>query len=99
VDCVTPAIGRACLDFGQVGSRETMDNALSKTIELRDGPARGRRVAIRDSDTELTLPVNPDDRFGSWIVYRPSGECNAEGLELWSEYLESEWPETVPTDL
>ena len=76
-----------------------MDNAPSKTIELCDGPARGRRVAVRDSDTELTLPVNPDDRFSAWTVYRPSGESNAEGFELWSEYLESEWLESVPADL
>jgi hypothetical protein len=77
-----------------------MDHAHSrKMIELRDGPAGGRRVAVRHGDTELTLPVNADDRFSAWIVYRPSGEHNAEGLELWSEYLESEWPETAPADL
>jgi hypothetical protein len=69
---------------------------------------RGRRsprapaiatTVTRDGDTELALPVDADDRFGAWIVYRPSGEHNAEGLEVWSESIESEWPETAPADL
>jgi hypothetical protein len=70
----------------------------NKTVTLDGGHAHGRHVVVSEDATQLTLPVDPDDRFGTWTVYRPSGERSADGLEIWREYLESRWLDTAPAD-
>lgn len=76
-----------------------MDTPEEKTIELGDGPARGRQVTVKSSDTQLTLQADPADRFSAWVVYRPTGERNPSGIEIWCEYLETDWHETLPADM
>ena len=67
-----------------------------KTIELRDGPLCGKRVTILSGDAQATLPVNASDLFGPWAVYRPSAERCADGTEIWTEDVESQWKDTGP---
>jgi hypothetical protein len=66
----------------------TADN---KTVELRGGPADGRRVSIPLGFTELTLQVDSADKFSAWAVYRPTSDRSADGVEIWSEYVETTW--------
>ena len=54
-----------------------------RTIELRGGPADGTRVAIAYGLDEATVPVNSTDKFGAWVVYRPTSERCADGTEIW----------------
>ena len=49
-----------------------------KTIELRGGAADGQRMSVPEGSTELSLPV-----AGGTAVYAPSGDRNADGLEIW----------------
>ena len=62
-----------------------------KTIELRGGHANGRRVTIQAAFTQLTVQVNSADKFSAWITYRPTSERCADGVEIWSEYVETSW--------
>ena len=62
-----------------------------KTIELRGGHASGRRVSIPLGFTELTIQVDAADKFSAWIVYRPTRERAADGIEIWDEYVETNW--------
>jgi hypothetical protein len=70
-----------------------------KTVVLGDGRARGRRVDVETHADELSLPVDPSDRFGAWMIYRPSGRKDADGLEVWIEHVDSGWADTAPADL
>jgi len=71
----------------------------NKTIELRGGPLNGKRTSVPASNTQLTLPVNSADPFSAWAVYRPSADRCADGIEIWDEYIESQWGDTGLTDL
>ena len=68
-----------------------MPAADRKTIELRGGPANGRRVSVQLGFTQLTVQVNSKDKFSAWIVYRPTSERYADGVEIWDEYVETKW--------
>ena len=70
-----------------------------KTIELRGGPANGRRVTIADLHEETTVPVNNADKFGARAVYRPTPWRCADGTEIWDEQVESKFGETELGDL
>jgi len=65
--------------------------ADKKQVELRGGPAHGRRVAIPLGFTELTLQVDSADKFSAWAVYRPTPERCDDGVEIWDEYVETQW--------
>jgi hypothetical protein len=65
--------------------------ADKKTVELRGGPADGRRIAIPLGFTELTLQVDSADKFSAWAVYRPTPDRSADGTEIWDEYVETQW--------
>jgi hypothetical protein len=65
--------------------------ADKKTVELRGGPADGRRIAIPLGFTELTLQVDSADKFSAWAVYRPTGDHADDGIEIWDEYVETQW--------
>jgi len=65
--------------------------ADKKTVELRGGPANGRRIAIPLGFTELTLQVDSADKFSAWAVYRPTPDRSADGVEIWDEYVETQW--------
>jgi hypothetical protein len=65
--------------------------ADKKTVELRGGPADGRRIAIPLGFTELTLQVDSADKFSAWAVYRPTADRSADGIEIWDEYVETQW--------
>jgi hypothetical protein len=62
-----------------------------KTIELRGGHADGRRVSVQLGFTQITVQVNSADKFSAWIIYRPTSERCADGVEIWSEYAETNW--------
>jgi hypothetical protein len=66
-------------------------NGDNKTVELRGGPADGRRVSIPLGFTELTLQVDSADKFSAWAVYRPTSDRSDDGVEIWSEYVETSW--------
>jgi hypothetical protein len=70
-----------------------------KTVVLGNGRAQGRRVEVESHADELSLPVDPSDRFGAWMVYRPSGRKAADGFEVWCEHVDSGWAETASVDL
>ena len=70
-----------------------------KTVVLGDGRAQGRRVEVETHADELSLPVDPSDRFGSWRIYRPSGRRDEDGLEVWCEDFDSGWSDTAPASL
>jgi hypothetical protein len=70
-----------------------------KTIELRGGPLNGNRVMVSESHTQVSLPVNGADKFGAWAVYRPTSERSVNGMEIWAEYVESQWGDTGLADL
>ena len=61
-----------------------------KTIELRGGPLNGHRAKVPASNTQVSLPVNPTDKYCAWAVYRPTTDRSFEGHEVWNEYVESE---------
>lgn len=68
-----------------------MATADNKTVELRGGPANGRRVSIPLGFTELTLQVDSADKFSAWAVYRPTLDRSDDGVEIWDEYVETTW--------
>jgi len=70
-----------------------------KTIELRGGPANGRRVTIADAHEEATVPVNSADKIGAWAFYRPTPWRCADGTEIWDKQVESKFGETGLGDL
>jgi hypothetical protein len=60
-------------------------------IELRDGPADGKRLFVSNGITRLDVPIRTDDggsvfecvpTFGV-VKYRPSGAYAAPGIEIW----------------
>lgn len=61
------------------------------TVELRGGPANGRRVSVRAGSSELTLMANSADKFSAWVVYRPTSERCPDGTEIWDQYLAPTW--------
>ena len=63
----------------------------NKTIELRGGHANGRRVSVQLGIKQLTVQVNSADKFSAWVVYRPTLDRCADGVEIWSEYVETSW--------
>lgn len=65
--------------------------ADSKTIELRGGHASGKRVSIPLGFTELTIQVDSADKFSAWVVYRPTSERCADGVEIWDEHVDTTW--------
>jgi hypothetical protein len=65
-----------------------------KTIELRGGPANGRRVTIADGHDETTLPGNSADKFSARAVYLPTPWRCTDGTEIWDEHVESKFGET-----
>jgi hypothetical protein len=71
-----------------------VDPTDQKTIELRGGRANGRRVSVQAGFTQVTVQVNSADKFSAWIIYRPTSERGADGVEIWSEYIESSWGNT-----
>ena len=74
-----------------------MDN--QKAIELRGGPLKSKRTDVPAGNTQVSLPVNGADKFSAWVVYRPTSERCADGIEIWAEYVESKWGDTGLTDL
>ncbi|HET9208054.1 MAG TPA: hypothetical protein VFO28_17570 [Burkholderiaceae bacterium] len=73
--------------------------AVSKTIELRGGPASGHRIQVPAESTEVTVPVDRNDRFGAWAVYRPGSERCSDGTEIWDEHVDTGWGDTGLGDL
>jgi hypothetical protein len=65
--------------------------ADTKTVELRGGHLSGRRVSVPAGFTELTLQVSSSDKFSAWAVYRPTSQRCADGVEVWEEYVETNW--------
>ena len=70
-----------------------------KTIELRGGPAGGRRVTIAEEHEETTLPVDDGEKFGAWVVYRPTSQRCADGTEIWDQHIQCESGDTGLGDL
>jgi hypothetical protein len=70
-----------------------------KTVELRSGPLNGRRATVAADATQLSLPVDGNDKFSAWVLYRPTSDRCADGTELWEEYIESQWGDTDLTGL
>ena len=75
-----------------------MTEGFTRTIELRNGPLCGKRVTIPSCDRQATLPVKKSYMFGAWAVYRPSLQRCADGTEIWTEYVESQWGATGLAD-
>jgi hypothetical protein len=73
--------------------------AENKTIELRGGPLNGRRTEVPAGNTQVVLQADASDKFSAWVIYRPTSERCADGTEIWSEYIESQWGGTGLTDL
>lgn len=57
-----------------------------KTIELRGGPADGRRMSVPSDTTEATIPI---PEFEGFAVYAPSDDRAPDGSELWDLILDS----------
>ena len=72
-----------------------MANSKLKIVVLGDGRAQGQLIEVETHADELNLPVDPSDRFGAWLVYRPSGRNNEAGLEVWCEHIDSGWADTA----
>jgi hypothetical protein len=70
-----------------------------KTVELRGGALHGKRATAPVDATQLNLPVDGNDKFTAWIVYRHTSDRCADGTEVWEEYIESQWGDTGLTDL
>ena len=56
-----------------------------KLIELRGGPANGRRMQVPKNTTEVSVP---EQDFESTGIYRQSEDRAADGVEFW-DHLES----------
>ena len=76
-----------------------MGTGKLKVVVLGDGHAQGKLVDIETHADELSLPLDPADRFGAWVVYRPSGRHNESGLEVWCEHVDSGWADTATVNL
>jgi hypothetical protein len=76
-----------------------MDAKGIKTIELRGGPANGKRITIAYGLEEATIPVDGADKFGAWVVYRPTSERCADGTEIWDQHFEWAFGDTGLGDL
>ena len=55
-----------------------------RLVELRNGPAHGRRVDAFDGVGTIRIPVLAADGFAV-ASYVPSGLRTADGLEIWIE--------------
>jgi hypothetical protein len=62
-----------------------------KTIELRGGPADGRRMDLPADSTEATIPIPEVESFA---IYGPSADCTQDGLEVWDLLEDSGFSET-----
>ncbi len=62
-----------------------------KAIELRGGPADGRRVAVPVDTTEATVPIPEVEGFA---IYGPSADRTTDGLEVWDLLEDSGFSET-----
>jgi hypothetical protein len=82
----------------RVQHRHMASNGI-KTIELRGGPANGKRITIAYGHEEATIPVNDADKVGAWVVYRPTSQQCADGTEIWDQHIESELGDTGLGDL
>ncbi len=71
-----------------------MDFIRIKTIELRGGPANGRRIRVAYHLEHAMVPVSPGTRSPEWAVYRPTSERCADGTEIWAEHVTPEFGET-----
>jgi hypothetical protein len=71
-----------------------MDAKGIKTIELRGGPANGKRITIAYGHEEAMVPMNSADRFGAWVAYRPTSLRCADGTEIWDQHIESKFGDT-----
>jgi hypothetical protein len=59
----------------------------------------GRRIVVPGGNAQVSLPANGADKFSAWVVYRPTSERCADGIEIRTEYVESKWGDTGLTDL
>jgi len=57
----------------------------TKLIELRGGPANGRRMQVPPDTTEVSVP---GDASASMGIYKRSEDLASDGVELW-DHLES----------
>ena len=71
-----------------------MTAANEKTVELLGGPLDGQRAAVPADATQASFPVDRNDRFSAWVVYRPTSDRSSDGSEIWAEYVESQWGDT-----
>ena len=71
-----------------------MSGAGNKTIELRNGRAHGRRLAVPVNTTEISVPVAGAKALDSTEIYRPTAARSDDGVELWAPYQPPAWPET-----
>jgi hypothetical protein len=62
-----------------------------KTIELRGGPADGRRMDLPVDSTEATIPIPEVEGFA---IYGPSADRTRDGLEVWDLLEDSGFSET-----
>jgi hypothetical protein len=62
-----------------------------KTIELRGGPADGRRLNLPSDSTEATIPIPEVEGFA---IYGPSADRTQDGLEVWDLLEDSGFSET-----
>ena len=76
-----------------------MGEADEKTIELRGGALNGKRTTVPASNTQVVLQADPADKFSAWVIYRPTTERCTDIVEIWAEYIESQWGDTGITDL
>ena len=76
-----------------------MEQDDQKTIALRGGPLSGKRTTVPARNTQAVLQAEPADKFSAWVIYRPTSERCTDGVEIWAEYIESQWGETGLTDL
>lgn len=75
----------APIDFRRVSWAQT------KTIELRGGPADGRRMTLPADSTEATIPVPEVEGFA---IYGPGADRTADGLEVWDLIEDSGFSDT-----
>ncbi len=60
-----------------------MMKPVKKVVELRNGPAHGRRTEIIEGTSGVNIPVLGPGGFGL-VTYRPSGLRAFDGTEIWT---------------
>ncbi len=56
---------------------------VKKLVELRDGPADGRRTEVLEGVSGVNIPVIGTRGFGL-VMYRPTALRTRDGVEIWT---------------